>query len=105
MVTISKSCSKLFGSSFCLKWIMFLLSVGIILSVNVQQRVNVKFCVKLGKSIIETYNLLKKIYGDECLSHTQVFNWFKRFKVGREELGDDQHPTCPSTSKTYSNIE
>jgi len=75
------------------------------LSVNVEQRINVKFCVKLGKSATETYDLLKKVYGFECLSCTQVFEWFKRFKEGREENGDDQHPTCPSTSKTDANIE
>jgi len=56
------------------------------LSVNVEQHINVKFCVKLGKSATETYDLLKKVYGDECLSHTQVFMWFKRFKEGREEI-------------------
>jgi hypothetical protein len=55
------------------------------LSVNVEQRVNVKFCVKLGKSATETYDLLKKVYGYECLSRTQVFEWFKRFKEGREK--------------------
>ena len=55
-----------FGSSLCWKWIVFLFSVGNMLSVNV------KFCVKLWKSATETYNLLKKVYGDECLSHTQV---------------------------------
>jgi len=43
------------------------------LSVNVEQRVNVKFCVKLAKSATETYDLLKKVYGDEFLSRTQVF--------------------------------
>ena len=75
------------------------------LSVNVEQRVNVKFCVKLGKSAIEMYDLLKKFYGDECLSRTQVFEWFKRFKDGREEIGDDHCPGCPSTSKTEANIE
>ena len=69
-----------FGSSLCLKWIVFLFSVGIMLNVNVEQRANVKFCVKLGKSATETYYLLKKVNGDECLSHTQVFEWFKRFK-------------------------
>ena len=37
------------------------------LSVNVEQRVNVKFCVKLGNSATEMYDLLKKVY-DECLS-------------------------------------
>jgi len=48
---------------------------------------------------------LKQVYGDECLSHTQVFKWFKRFKVGREDTGDDQCPGRPSTSKTNANIE
>jgi len=33
---------------------MFLFTVGIMLSVNVEQRVNVKFCVKLVKSATET---------------------------------------------------
>jgi len=75
------------------------------LSVNVEQHVNVKFYVKLGKSATETYSLLKKVYGDECLSHTQVFEWFKGCKEGREEIGDYQHPSCPSTSKTEANIE
>ena len=84
---------------------MFLFSVGIMLSVNVEQRVNVKFCVKLGKSATETHNLLKKVYDDECLSCTQVFEWFKRFKEGREEIGDDQRPGCSSTSKTDTNIK
>jgi len=75
------------------------------LSVNMELRVNVKFCVKLGKSTTETYDLLKKVYGDECLSCTQVFEWFKRFKEGRKENEDDQRPGHPSTSKTDTNIE
>jgi len=75
------------------------------LSVNVEQCVNVKFCVKLGKSATEMYDLLKQVYGDECLSHTQVFKWFKRFKEGREEIRDNQHPSRLSASKTDANIE
>jgi hypothetical protein len=43
------------------------------LSVKVEQRANVKFLAKLGKSATETYSLLMEVYGDECLSHTQVF--------------------------------
>ena len=61
--------------------------------------------MKLGKSATETYDLLKKVYGDECLSHTQVFEWFKRFKEGREEIRDDQCPGRASTSKTDANTE
>ena len=104
-VTISRSCGKQFGSSLCLKWVVLLFSVGMLLSVNVQQRVNMKCCVKLGKSATETYYLLKTVCGDECLSRTQVFEWFKRFKEGREKIGDDQRPGRPSTSKTDANIE
>jgi hypothetical protein len=43
------------------------------LSVKVEQHVNVKFLEKLGKSTTETYSLLMEVYGDECLSHTEVF--------------------------------
>ena len=104
-VTISSSYGKQFGSTFCLKWIMFLSSFGIMLSVNVDQRFNVEFCVKLGKSAVETYNVLKKFYGGECLSRTLVFEWFRRLKEGREEIGDDQRPSRPSTLKTVAIIE
>ena len=72
---------------------------------RVNMGVNVKFCVKLGKSATETYDMLKKVYGEQCLSHTQVFEWFKRFKEGKEEIGDDQRPGRPSTSKTDASIE
>ena len=62
------------------------------LSVNVEQNVNVKFCVKLGKSTTG-------------LSHTKVYEWCKRFKDGREDIGDDQRPGRPSTSETDANYE
>ena len=70
-----------------------------------EHHVNVKFRVKLGKSATETHELLKNVYGDECLSCTQVFEWFKRFKEGKEEIKDDQHPSRPNTSKTDASIE
>jgi len=75
------------------------------LSVNAEQRVNVKFCVKLGKTRYRNIQLLTKVYGDECLSRTQVFEWFKSFKEGWEEIRDDKRPSRPSTSKTDANIE
>ena len=48
---------------------------------------------------------LKKVYVDECLSCTQVFKWFERFKEGREEIRDDQCPGRPSTSEKGTNIK
>ena len=66
-VAISRSCGKQFGSSISLKWIVFLFSGGIVSTVNVEQRVDVKFCEKLGKSVTETYDLLKKVYGRQSI--------------------------------------
>ncbi|EGI66233.1 FLJ37770-like protein, partial [Acromyrmex echinatior] len=69
---------------------------------NCEQRIVVKFHVKLGKTVTETYNLLKEVYGHECLSRARVFEWFKRFQDGREDVENDSRP---STSKTDDNIE
>jgi hypothetical protein len=74
------------------------------LSVTVE-RVNVKFLTKLGKSATETNSMLIEFYGNECLSHTQVFEWFKRFKEGMGEIEDDPCPSRPGTSKTEVNID
>ncbi|KAJ8962484.1 hypothetical protein NQ318_000872 [Aromia moschata] len=49
--------------------------------------------------------MLKEVYENECLSRTQVFELFKRFKEGRETTEDDSSPGHSSTSKTDKNIE
>jgi hypothetical protein len=43
-------------------------------------RVNIKFCFKLGKTFTGTDEMMKNVYGDQCLSHTHCYEWFKRFK-------------------------
>ncbi|KAJ8953538.1 hypothetical protein NQ318_002958 [Aromia moschata] len=72
---------------------------------SMEQRVNLKFLVKLGKTFTEAYAMLKEVYGNECLSRTQVFEWFKRFKEGPETTEDDPRHGRLSTSKTDENIE
>jgi len=74
-------------------------------SANVEQRVIIKFLTKLRKSATETYNLLTEVYGDQYLSRTQVFEWFKKFKEGREYAEDDPKSGRPSTAKTQENVE
>jgi hypothetical protein len=49
----------------------------------------IKFCVKLTKTAIETMELLKRAYGEECLVRPSVFEWHKRFKEGQESLQDN----------------
>ncbi|KAJ8960591.1 hypothetical protein NQ318_013880 [Aromia moschata] len=55
------------------------------------------------KTFTEAYAMLKEVCGNKCLSRTQVFEWFKRFKEGRESTEDDPRPGRPSTS--IENIE
>jgi hypothetical protein len=48
-----------------------------------EQCVCVKFCFKLAKTFTETFQMLKKTYGEGCLSRTQCYEWYKRFKSGK----------------------
>ena len=32
--------------------------------------------------------MMKKVYGDDCLSRSRIREWFKRFQEGREALED-----------------
>jgi hypothetical protein len=38
-----------------------------------EQRVNIKFCLKLGKTLTETLEMLKEAYGDQCVGRTQCY--------------------------------
>jgi hypothetical protein len=69
--------------------------------------VNIKFCVKLGKTPTQTYEMLQIVCGDEALSHGSLFEWFKQFKDGHEDIQDDPRNGSPSTSRnadTISNV-
>jgi hypothetical protein len=47
------------------------------MNVQFEQRVKIKFCVKLGKTATETLQLMRDAYGDEALSQAQVFEWHR----------------------------
>ena len=47
-----------------------------------EQRVCIKFCCKLGKSVAQTHQMVKQAFGDDALGQTQTFNWFNQFKNG-----------------------
>ena len=72
---------------------------------SVEQGTNIKFCVKLGKTATETFNMLLEVYGDSCMSRTRVFEWHKRFVDGRLSVEDDAKPGRPCSVKTDVNIE
>ena len=70
-----------------------------------EQRANIKFCFKLGKKFAQTYGLLKKVYGDDCMSRTRVYTWFTWFKSGRDDLNDDPRPRRPEASNRAELVE
>ncbi|KAG5321996.1 MOS1T transposase, partial [Acromyrmex heyeri] len=69
-----------------------------------EQRINVKFLVKLKKTPTKCYKLLKEAYGENSLSRARVFEWYKRFSEGRESIEDDQHPGRPVSVSTPQTV-
>jgi hypothetical protein len=49
---------------------------------NVEQRINIKFCVKIGKSASETLAILTLDYGEYAMKKRSVYEWQRRFKEG-----------------------
>jgi len=70
-----------------------------------EQRVCVKFCFKLGKTFTETFQMLHQAYGEDCLSRTQCYEWYQRFKSGRTSIEDDPKSGRPSSSTGDDQIE
>uniref|UniRef100_A0A6M2DST7 Putative dd34d transposase bactrocera tryoni n=1 Tax=Xenopsylla cheopis TaxID=163159 RepID=A0A6M2DST7_XENCH len=64
----------------------------------IQQRSSIKFCVRNQISGAETFRMLQKAFGDNCMSRASVFDWYKLFKEGRERVDDEPRPGRPSTS-------
>jgi len=72
---------------------------------NIKQLHATKFCVKLNKSVTETFASLTEAYGDATLSRTMVFKWHKAFKEGRENVEDDSHSGRPISLTNDQNVE
>lgn len=47
---------------------------------KLNQRINLQFLFKLGKTNDEAFRMLKLAYGDRCLSHTFVRDYFKKMQ-------------------------
>jgi len=53
---------------------------------NLEQRINIKFCVKIGKSVNEMLALLTVAYGEYAMKKSSVLEWHRRFKEGQEDV-------------------
>jgi hypothetical protein len=70
-----------------------------------EQRVCIKFCQKLGKTAIATYEILQQAFGEAALSLSKTFEWYSRFKNGRTSIDDDRHTGRPSTARTNETVD
>lgn len=48
---------------------------------------------------------MQQVYGDSSPCREVVYDWFKRFKEGRQQLEDDPREGRPSSSKTQENLQ
>jgi transposase len=70
-----------------------------------EQRVNIKFCCKLGKMATETHEMLVQVYVTEAVSRKCVYNWFKHFCDGNGTTEDEPRSGRPSANRTPNMIE
>jgi len=70
-----------------------------------EQRIKMKFCFKLQKSVKETHEKLKLAYGDAAVTTKTVYKWFERFRNGCESAEEEEISGRLSTSKTQENVE
>ena len=82
-------------------WYMF---VGKMSDKNLEQRIDIKFCVKIGKSTSETLAQLTVAYGEYAMKKSSVFEWHRRFKEGRD-VQDDPRIGQPNTQRTDANVD
>ena len=45
-----------------------------------------------GKTAAETVELMRQVYGDNCLSRAQIFRRYARFRSGVETIEDEARP-------------
>ena len=57
---------------------------------TLEERYAIKFCFKLEKNATETNGKLQTAFGASCKNRASIFEWHKRFKVGRECVRDDE---------------
>ena len=69
------------------------------------QRICIKCCVKNEIKCNKVCEMLTKAYDESAMSKTRVYEWYKRFRDGREDVEDDERPGRPSTSTTDENVK
>ena len=71
-------------------------------SEQVEQKICIKFCIKLEHSSAETIGMIQKAFWDDA---AQIKVWHKCFKNGQESVESNPCSGRPATSRTPENVE
>ena len=78
---------------------------AIIEMTDFRERACIKFCLKLGKTATECYEMLKTAFGEQATGHSQTLQWFSWFKAGKTSIDDDERSGRPVSSSTPEMID
>ncbi len=75
------------------------------ISLSLQQRCNVLFCVKLGWTVHATKDAITSVYSRESLSESRIAYWYHAFKKGRTCIVDMPRRFKERTGRSAENIQ
>jgi hypothetical protein len=64
---------------------------------TLEQRINIKFCVKIGECASETSAILTLAYGEYAMKKWPAFEWYVLFEEGWEDVQDAPRSGQPKT--------
>lgn len=65
----------------------------------------IQFCVNLGKSPVETMDLMNTASGKSTVARSLVYKWHKRYSEGRDTIMDDDRSGRPVSRRRESDVE
>lgn len=65
----------------------------------------IKFCALSGQTPGDTLNQITKVYGDNSVCQTIVFDWHKRFREGRTSIEDNERSGLPVSKHSEQAVE
>ena len=73
--------------------------------VNVETHATIKFCVKLGLTLTQTYSKMTAAYVNYKVSRRLISKWHKRFRDGKESLEADSRSGRSDNGKWHNMAE
>ena len=73
--------------------------------ITLEQRFAIEFMHREGETTVNVYNRLRAVYGEQCISRTQSFLWFKRFREGRMSTDNDTRSGRPPTAVSDEKVK